>query len=122
MEEIYGELIDMGFPQRLAKIRKEKGLTQQALADLSEVNMIQISRYETSKAQPSLDAIKSIAVALGVTTDALIFESDERGPDEDLRLEFEAVSRFNPEEKKMVKSVLKGLILKHEADRWRDVG
>ena len=33
MQETLGELVDMGFPQRLTKIRKEKGLTQQALAD-----------------------------------------------------------------------------------------
>jgi hypothetical protein len=48
----------------------------------------------------------------------LIFGEGGRGPDEDLRLQFEAVSRFAPEEKKVIKALLEGMILKHEAKRW----
>ena len=33
-------------------------------------------------------------------------------------LEFEAVAKFSDDEKKMVKGVLKGLILKHESERY----
>jgi hypothetical protein len=33
-------------------------------------------------------------------------------------LQFEAVSRFDPEEKKIIRSLLDGMILKHEARRW----
>jgi hypothetical protein len=44
--------------------------------------------------------------------------SRERGPEEDLRLQFEAVSRFDPEEKKIAKALLDSLILQHEAKRW----
>jgi hypothetical protein len=47
-----------------------------------------------------------------------LFGTNERGPDDDLRLQFEAVSRFSLEEKKVVKSLLEGMILKHEARRW----
>lgn len=35
-------------------------------------------------AQPTLDAIRKLAVALQVSADMLLFEKDERGPDEDL--------------------------------------
>jgi hypothetical protein len=59
-----------------------------------------------------------LAQALRVSSDYLLFGKDERGPDEELRLQFEAISRFSPEEKKVVKSVLEGLLLKHEARRW----
>jgi hypothetical protein len=48
----------------------------------------------------------------------LIFDENERGPQDDLRLQFEAVSKFTAEEEKVIKSVLEGLILKHEAKRW----
>ena len=48
----------------------------------------------------------------------LIFGKDESGPDDDLRLQFEAISRFDTTEKMIVKEVLEGLILKHEAKRW----
>jgi len=37
---------------------------------------------------------------MGVTTDELVFEADERGPDDELRLQFEAISRFDPDEKR----------------------
>ena len=57
-------------------------------------------------------------MALGVTADELIFEKNERGPDEDLRLQFEAVSRMNSAEKRVVKELIEGMILKHEARRW----
>jgi hypothetical protein len=48
----------------------------------------------------------------------LIFDERERGPADDLRLQFEAVSQFSAEEKEVIKAVLEGLILKHEAKRW----
>jgi len=53
-----------------------------------------------------------------VATDELVFEEGGRGPDEELRLQFEAIARFSPEEKKTVREVLDSLILKHEAKRW----
>lgn len=108
----------MEFPQRLATLRKEKGLTQQALADLVGVHVMQIRRYERGNTQPTLDVIRRIAVALSVSTDLLIFDKDERGPDDDLRLQFEAISKFDSKEKLFIKEVLDSLILNHEAKRW----
>jgi transcriptional regulator with XRE-family HTH domain len=111
-------VIDMAFPERLNKLRKEKSLTQQALADLVGMHAIQIHRYESGSSQPTLEAIKKLAVALSVSADELVFDKDERDPDEDLRLQFEAISRFGPEEKQMAKALLESLILRHEARRW----
>lgn len=37
-------------------------------------------------------------------------------PSNDLKLQFEAVSRFPKEENRIVKALLKGMILKHEPD------
>lgn len=111
-------VLDMDFPKRLATIRKQKGLTQQTLADQVGVHLVQIKRYEAGSSQPTLDVIRKLALALSVTTDLLIFGDDARGPDDDLRLQFEAVSRFSSEEKQVVKSLLEGMILRHEAKRW----
>lgn len=114
-------VLDMGFPERLVRFRKSKGWTQQELSDQVKVKVLQIRRYENGASQPTLDVIKQLALALGVTTDELIFEEGERDPSDDLRLQFEAVSQFDPEEKKVVKALLEGLILKHEAKRWSNV-
>jgi transcriptional regulator with XRE-family HTH domain len=105
----------MDFAQRLAALRKERGLTQQALADRVAVHLTQINRYETGDSQPMLDVIRRLAIALSVTTDELIFGKDERGPDEDLRLQFEAISQFDEEDKELARGLLEGLILKHQA-------
>jgi hypothetical protein len=40
----------------------------------------------------------------------LLFEKDERGPDADLKLQFEVVSRLDPEEKKVIRSVIESII------------
>jgi hypothetical protein len=64
------------------------------------------------------DAIRNLALALSVSSDNLLFEKNERGPEEDLKLQFEAVSRLDPEEKKVIRSVIESIILRHEARRW----
>jgi len=85
--------------------------------EIVELNQAQIHRYEKGAAEPSMSALKRLAMALGVTTDELVFAEGERGADEELRLQFEALSRFDEDEKKTAKEVLGGLILKHEAMR-----
>ena len=111
-------LLDMDFPQRLATLRKQRALTQQALADHVGVHVSQIRRYEGGDSTPTLDVLRKLAIALSVSADTLVFDTDERGPDDDLRLQFEATQRLTPDEKQTVKRVLEGLLLAHEAKRW----
>jgi transcriptional regulator with XRE-family HTH domain len=113
-----GFIIDMGFPDRLAVFRKERSLTQQALADIIRVHVVQIRRYEAGKTQPTLDIIRKLAIALSVSADELIFDKDERSPDEDLRLQFEAISAFDDEDKAVARTLLESLILRHQSKRW----
>lgn len=111
----------LDFPQQLAALRKHHGLTQQALAERVGIHVVQLRRYEGGTSQPTLDVIRRLATALSVSADLLLFGKNERGPDEDLRLQFEAVSRFDTDEKQVVRSLLEGMILKHEARRWSSV-
>ena len=82
------------------------------------MGITQMKRYEAGSSQPTLEVIRKLSQALRVSADELLFGTTERGPDEDLRLQFEAVSRFYDEEKKVVRSVLEACILTHEARRW----
>jgi len=82
------------------------------------IHVQQIKRYETRTAQPSVEALIKLAKTLGVSTDALLFDPAERGPSDDLRLQFEALSQFSAEEKKVARAVIEGLILKHAAQRF----
>jgi len=52
--------------------RKHRGLTMQALADKSGVVQSYISEIETGKKAGSLDAMKALATALGVSLDDLV--------------------------------------------------
>jgi len=92
-------------------------LAQQALTDRIGIHVVQLRRYESGASQPTLDVIRNLAVALSVSADLLLFGKEERGPDDDLRLQFEAVSKFTDEERKAAREALDGLILRHEAHR-----
>jgi len=111
-------MFDMEFPERLALLRKEQGLSQQKLADMIGIHISQVHRYEKGTSQPTLDIIKKIAIALSVSADTLIFDKNERGPSDDLRMQFEAISMMDDNEKRLVREILEGLILKSEAKRW----
>jgi hypothetical protein len=56
-----------------------------------------------------------LVVGVGV---ALLFDADERDPSDDLRLHFEAVGRMSAEDRQVVRSLLEGMILKHDAKRF----
>lgn len=111
-------LLDMAFQQRLAALRKQKGLTQQALAEDVGVHVSQIRRYEAGESAPTLDVLRKLAIALSVSADALVFDQDERGPSDDLRLQFEAASQLDDDERRLVRDVLDSIILRHQARRW----
>src|SRR5271166_80337 len=109
---------ELNFHERLAALRKTRGLTQQALSEMVGMHISQIRRYEGGQSQPTLDAIRKLAIALSASADMLLFETDERGPDEELKLQFEAVCRLDPEEKKVIRSVIESILLRHEARHW----
>ena len=108
----------LNFPRHLVALRKQRGLTQLALAEMVQMHVSQIRRWECGHSQPTLDAIRNLARALSVSADLLLFEKDERGPDEEWKLQFEAVSRLDPEEKNVIRSVIESIILRHQARRW----
>ena len=108
----------MTFAERLVQLRKQHGLTQQALADRAEIHVTLLRRYEAGKTQPNIDTLRRIALALTISADLLLFDENERGPTDDLKLQFEATQQLSDEEKTTVKRVLEGLLLAHEARRW----
>jgi transcriptional regulator with XRE-family HTH domain len=102
----------MDFGKRLAALRKERAMTQQALADQVGCHVTMIRRYEANETQPTLEVIRKLVRALSVSADALVFEEGERGPDEEFRLQFEALSTMPEQEKALARSMLEAIILK----------
>ena len=58
--------------ERIRKLRKERGLSQSRLAELSNLAVPYISHIETARKKASLDSLVRIAEALDVTVDELL--------------------------------------------------
>ena len=108
------EFFAMEFPERLATLRKERGMTQQALADQVGLAVLQIRRYEGGTSQPTLDVIRRLAIALGSSADSLVFDDHERGPSETLRYQFEAISRMPEQDQAAIRVLLDAVIVKNQ--------
>lgn len=117
-----GKLILMPFPERLAIIRKEKGFTQQIMADKVGIHVSQFKRYESGTSQPTLEVFRKIILALNVSPDIVLFDEDKQGPSDDqLKLQFEAVSKLDPKERDALKTIIDGMLLMHHAKRYTDI-
>ncbi len=111
-------LLMMSLPIRLITLRKDKGLTQQGMADAIGIHVNSLKKYEAGQAQPSLEVLKKIALALHVSTDFLLFDTHERVPMDELALQFEAISQMQDDEQRVIREVLDSLIIKYQTRRW----
>lgn len=60
------------FAEELKKLRKQKNLTQSALAAVLGVSAASVAMWETAKREPDMRMLVRIANYLGVTTDRLL--------------------------------------------------
>lgn len=67
------------FGETLRRLRMEKGLTQQQLADRLHVDRTGITSWETGRRIPEIVMVSQIAAALGVDTAALLASAEESG-------------------------------------------
>ena len=73
--------------ERLAELRKEKGLNQVGLGLKLHISQKMISAYENGMHQPNIEILKEMARFFGVSTDYLVGLSDIRLPAERLTRE-----------------------------------
>lgn len=66
----------MSMNEKLAELRKAKGLTQKELAETLHVSRQAISRWEVGTAAPSLDNLMYLSQLYGVPLDDLVTEGD----------------------------------------------
>lgn len=77
--------------QRLRAVRKERGLTQEQLAELAEISPQHCSGIETGSAKVSLPALVKISNALNTSMDELLLDSISAATKPGLMREVEAV-------------------------------
>ena len=62
----------MDFCEKLQELRKQKGLTQEELAQALYVSRAAISKWESGRGYPGIDSLKAIAKFFSVTVDELL--------------------------------------------------
>ena len=62
----------MEFNEKLQELRKQKGLTQEELAEVLFVSRTAISKWESGRGYPNIDSLKAIAKFFEVTIDELL--------------------------------------------------
>ncbi len=62
----------MEFHEKLQELRKNRGLTQEELAQVLYVSRTAISKWESGRGYPSIDSLKEIANYFSVTIDDLL--------------------------------------------------
>ena len=95
------------FGQRLAAVRRSKGMTQQQLADRMEVKRSLIDYYEHRSPNPAPDFIERAAAALEVSVAELLGSEplaakSKPGPQSQLQRKFEQVKLLPREKQKFV--------------------
>lgn len=62
----------MEFNEKLQQLRKQKGITQEELAEQLFVSRTAVSKWESGRGLPSIDSLKAISKVFGITIDELL--------------------------------------------------
>lgn len=62
----------MEFNEKLQKLRKEKGITQEELAKVLFVSRTAVSKWESGRGYPNIDSLRDLSRYFSVTLDELI--------------------------------------------------
>ena len=68
---------DFKFGNRLYKMRKQSGLTQNELAKMINVTNKAVSKWENGKSKPSIETIKKLSVIFKVPIESLLLDKGE---------------------------------------------
>lgn len=66
------ELKESRFPEMIRELRRDKGVSQQRIANYLNVSQVAYSKYETGKNEPSNDVLLKLADYFNVSVDFLL--------------------------------------------------
>jgi transcriptional regulator with XRE-family HTH domain len=99
---------------RIAQLRKEAGLSQQAVADALEIAQQTYANYEVARARPAVSMLPTLAQLFGVSVDELLGlhknGAGKRGPTPLLQKQIERLNRLPKAQQKVVMQMLDGVL------------
>ena len=106
------------FGQKLAALRKERGLTQQQLADFLGISIKRVDYYERRANDPSVGFVRQVASAFDVPLMSLIVDDEEvprkkrtkHGPPSALEERIERLRQLPKGQQEVVIKMLDGLL------------
>jgi transcriptional regulator with XRE-family HTH domain len=105
------------FGRRLARLRKEAGYSQRALADEIGISYRMVAYYEAQTTHPPANLLPTIADALGITVDQLLGHRAVRAKksptNERLLRQLRQVEKLPPHARRSVLEHIDGLVAKY---------
>jgi transcriptional regulator with XRE-family HTH domain len=99
---------------RIAQLRKEAGLSQQAVADALEIAQQTYANYEVARARPAVSMLPTLSRLFGVSVDELLGlhknGPGKRGPTPLLQKQIERLNQLPKAQQKIVMQMLDGVL------------
>ena len=99
---------------RIAQLRKDAGLSQQAIADALEIAQQTYANYEVARARPAVSMLPTLSQLFGVSVDELLGlhknGPGKRGPTPLLQKQIERLNRLPKAQQKVVMQMLDGVL------------
>lgn len=96
--------------ERIRELRKERGLTQEQLAELVEVEQKHISRLELGKSFPTIDRLQKVSEALNVPLREFFDFIPLSNPETRINTIGEMISELDGESQKRVFRIFRSII------------
>lgn len=110
----------MRLSENLKRIRAERGISQDELAERSGVSKGQISKLEIGmQKNPVLETVVALSSALGVSIEELVFGTE--GPN-GMKYMLSAIETLPEAKQATVKELIAAFVAQSTADRIRDNG
>ena len=114
--------------ERIADARKERGMTQQALAELLGIAQQTLAHYEVARARIAADLLPRLAEALDLSLDELLMGQPtiripgKRGPASRIEQQLDAITRLPKAKQKVVAELIDSVIVKAQVEAQHAIG
>ena len=100
----------MSFGSQMIQVRKEQGMSQDALAQALGATPTTVGRYERDEVKPSIEMAARIAAVLGVSLDFLVGQANHTLKDKSMLERFNSLMDLSPSDRDHIVFALDAMI------------